>query len=286
MTKLTLTSDELDVVVLPDAGARVHSIHAFGHLLTRTPPDATTHHLNPFFWGGYHMLPWCNRVERGPYSVLGQPFAVPSNFADGSAIHGLHYVTPWEPDGPASFRCEGDGAGTGWPWTYTATVAYAVAGPVLTIAYALTNTSPNTMPAGIGFHPWFREPTSLRIPSGLVFPDNTDTAVRPDPAEGALDLRGGGPLVVGTDACWVDLDAPAVTLSWADLGVSLTLAADDPQIIAVAANPPDVDGVAVELQTHAPAGIRRLLGAEPYGLHPLAAGDTLAITLSLTATQP
>jgi len=290
---LTLTSDVVEVVVLPEAGARVHSIRAFGQLLTHTPADPTTHQLNPIFWGGYHMLPWCNRVEPGPYPLLGQRFAVPANSIDGTALHGLHYVSPWDVDATAeavdktttTLRCGGGGDGEAWPWTYTASVRYAVDGPTLTVAYELTNTSARTMPGGVGFHPWFREPTTLHVPAAHVFPDNTDTAVRPHPARGPLDLRTPAALAVGTDACWVGLDAPVVTLAWHELGIALTMAADDPGIVAVAANPPDRDGVAVELQTHAPAGIRRLLNAEPYALHALGAGETLSLTLTLAHSR-
>ena len=141
------------------------------------------------------------------------------------------------------------------------------------------------MPAGLGFHPWFRTPATLQIPSGSVFADNTDPAVRPSPASGALDLREPAPVAVGTDACWVDLSEPAVTLRWDDLGVQLTMSADRPDIVAVAARLPHIDAIAVELQTHAAAGVRRLLHGERYALHALPPGDTLHLTLTLAFTR-
>lgn len=278
---IELASDELSVVVLPDAGARVHSLHAFGHLLTRTPPDPATHVLNPFFWGGYHMVPWCNRVDPGPYSLLGQPFTVPANHTDGTALHGLAYASEWAVVGDGVFRVEGGGPGTPWPWAYSATVTYEAVGAVLTVAQELTNESDRTMPAGVGFHPWFRSPSTLRVPSSRVFPDNADTAVRPDEVHGEFDLRRPTAVARGVDATWVDLTEPAVELVWDDLGVALTMTADRPDVVAVVARPHEFDATAVEFQTHAPAGIRRLLSAEPHALHTLAPGESLHLRLAL-----
>lgn len=277
-------SDELRLVVVPEAGARVHSIHAFGQLVTRTPADPGTHHMNPFFWGAYHMLPWCNRVDPGPYSVLGRPFTAPANHTDGTVLHGLEYATAWAVDRRGALHTTGGGAGTGWPWTYTATVTYTISGATLTIAYELTNTSDRTMPAGLGFHPWFRVPTSVQVPSAHVFPDNTDTAVRPDTARGALDLRQPAAVGLGVDASWVRLTDPSIRVRWDDIGVALTMSADDPDIAVAVARPPGLDAVAIELQTHAPAGIRRLLRAEPYALRALAAGESMHLQLTLQFT--
>lgn len=282
-----LGSDELTVVVVPDAGARLHSITAFGHLLTRTPADPGTHLLNPFFWGAYHMLPWCNRVDPGPYPVLGRPFTVPANHNDGTALHGLECATEWTLDPRGVLRTSGGGPRRTWPWSYTAAVTYSISGTVLTIGYELVNASDRTMPGGLGFHPWFRVPTSVQVPSEHVFPDNTDTAVRADTARGALDLREPGAVPLGLDASWVRLTEPSVRIHWDDLGLRLTMSADDPNVVVAAARPPGLDAVAVEMQTHAPAGIRRLLQAEPYALRAIAAGESmhLQLTLEFTTTR-
>ena len=50
---------------------------------------------------------------------------------------------------------------------------------------------------------------------------------------------------------------------------------------AVAANLVQRGATAVEIQTHAPDGLRRLLGDEPYGMRLLDPGDTLSLGLTL-----
>ena len=121
-----LGSDDLKVVVVPEAGGRLHSITAFGQLLTRTPPDPGTHQMNPFFWGAYHMIPWCNRVDPGPYSVLGRPFTARANHTDGTVMHGLECATEWKVDARGVLRTAGGGQGAPWPWSYSAAVTYSI----------------------------------------------------------------------------------------------------------------------------------------------------------------
>lgn len=281
MTPHVLTSDELEVVLLPAVGVRIHSIRAFGELLTHTPADPATHLAEPFAWGGYHMLPWCNRVAPGPVEVLGRTVDLAPNHTDGTAIHGLHYATSWEPAGAAAWRVHG--AHPGWPWTYTASVTASVAGPVFALRYELTNTSDAPMPAGVGVHPWFRVPSTVLIPSASVFVDNTGTTPLPEPVAGPRDLRAGVPFAPGVDSSWVDLAEPVVTLAWHAPGIELDLAADDPAIVAVAARPGGVDAVAVELQTHAPDGLRRLVRGEPHPIEVLEPGATRRLTVTFTA---
>src|SRR5690606_20035183 len=126
VTTLTreLRSDELEVVVLPYYGARVHSIRAFGELVTHTPSDHDQHLGSPFNWGGYHMVPWCNRLPPAPVDVIGRTVDLTPNFADGTAIHGFHVTSKWrEDDGTFIEERSGD---RHWPWTYVAGVTYRV----------------------------------------------------------------------------------------------------------------------------------------------------------------
>jgi galactose mutarotase-like enzyme len=287
MDALRLRSDELEVLVLPWIGARMHSITAFGELVTHTPDDLHAHELAPYHWGGYHMAPWCNRITPGVYDVAGRELELAANFDDGSAIHGFHIDTPWESAGHDTFVAEG-GGGDGWPWQYAIAVTYGVLGPTLSVRYLLTNLSDSPMPGGVGFHPWFRVPTRLRIPSATVFPDNTSTAALPDEVSEQFDLRRPAPLAPGIDACWADLHPPVLTMWWDELGITLDYSGrrtDAGSVLAVAAHLPQVGGAAVELQTHAPAGLRRLLDAEPYPLDLLAPGAALQLHLDLTFSR-
>jgi galactose mutarotase-like enzyme len=85
MEELTFTDGTVDVVLLPEAGARIHRLRAFGHDLLRTPADPSEHLRDPFFWGGYVMAPWCNRIDAGEVRVGSRRVAVPSGKLLGTA---------------------------------------------------------------------------------------------------------------------------------------------------------------------------------------------------------
>jgi aldose 1-epimerase len=275
----TLASDDVSVTVLPQLGARVHSVSAFGVDLLHTAAAPSAHRGDPFFWGGYHMAPWCNRLATGPVPVGRRTVDLASNFPDGTAIHGQVSNAPWEVRDEGLFGISGGGAG--WPWTYDVTLRVTVGEATLRLDYALTNTADDPMPAGVGWHPWFRSPSTVRFAARRVFPDNTGTEPQPEPVAGPFAVTGDGPLADGIDATWADIGDPAVELAWPD-GLAATMSTDVADAVVVAANPAARRATAIEIQTHAPDGLRRLLGGEPYGMRLLAPGATLPLRIDLS----
>jgi len=282
MTAITpdrLTTGDLEVEVLPEVGARLHRLRAFGHDVLRTPDDPGRHRIDPFFWGGYPMAPWCNRIEASPVDVAGRRLDLPSNFPDGSAIHGQVYARRWDRLAQGDFRVRG--GGDDWPWPYEAGLTFAVRDATLTIAMTVTNLADSAMPAGIGIHPWFRRPARIAIHADAVYRQNLATSRDPEPVTGAYDLRRPGPMADDLDATWVELTDPAVEMAWLDVGLGMTMRATGPNPHIVAASPHDMDAIAVEPETHAPQGLRRLLGGEPGGLAWLDPGGTLRLDATL-----
>jgi aldose 1-epimerase len=275
---LTVASDEVEAVLLPERGARLHRLRVFGHDLLRTPPSVDEYEREPFFWGGFVMAPWCNRIEARPTLVGGRTVDLPSNFADGTAIHGQVYDRAWTvaPDGSLSIA----GGGDAWPWHYAVTLRVTVDGPRLHLAYALTNESEAPMPAGIGIHPWFRRPLDVAFPADRVFVSNQDSRPEPEPVGGPHDLRRLQPMPTGLDATWVRREEP-VTLRWPEIEVTASLQAGPRAGFLCAASPDGIDAVAIEPQTQAPNGLRRLLRDEPGRLEWLAPGETLPLEVQL-----
>jgi aldose 1-epimerase len=268
--------------VLPELGARIHRLRAFGHDLLRTPDDPARHRDDPFFWGGYVMAPWCNRIEAEPIEVGGHRVALGSNFPDGTAIHGQVYVRPWEDAGEGRFTIHGGGDGDGWPWAYEASARYAVVDRALTIELTVTNRSGTPMPAGIGIHPWFRRPLHVAIRGDAVYTDNLATTPHAEPVSGPFDLRLVGPMADDLDATWTGLSEPPVEILWPDAGIRMTMRSSSPTTHIVAASPHTIDAVAIEPETHAPQALRRLLGGEPGALVMLDPGATLRLESTLT----
>jgi aldose 1-epimerase len=287
MTEVPIGGDPVQVVVLPDVGARLHRLRAFGHDLLRAPDDPEHHRDDPFMWGGYVMAPWCNRIRPTPVEIAGRTIDIEANFVDGTAIHGQVFVRPWHVDGPGSFVVEG--GGDGWPWRYAVHERVTVIDASLRVELRLTNLDAAPMPAGIGIHPWFLGRPDVAIRGDVVFDPNTETPALPTPVTGPTDLRRLGEMTEGVDATWGDLVAGGrgigalapVELHWAAFDLRAEMRVQAPAVFIVAAHPPGTGVIAVEPETHAPEGIRRLLAGEPGAMAMLAPGDRLELSMEL-----
>jgi len=273
-------SDDIELVMLPGLGARMHSLRVRGASVLRTPADVTEHERDPFYWGGFVMAPWCNRVMPGPMRVDGHTVDLPTNFDDGTAIHGQVYAAQWERTGDASMAIEREG--DGWPWRYRVEMDVMVNGLDVSIVQRLRNLADTPMPAGVGLHPWFPGHVKIAVHSGLVYASNTDSSARPRPVDGDLDLRHGTEMAVGVDAAWPDPTDPPVELWWPEAGLHAVMRAPFPTLHIVAAYSPERGAIAVEPETHAPQGLRRLVNGEPGALTMIDPGEEIELPISIT----
>lgn len=280
LDELHIRGSDIELVLLPGVGGRLNRLRAFGHDVLRTPADPAAHADDPFFWGAYPMAPWCNRIEPGPVEVAGRTVALPSNFPDGSAIHGQLYASPWEVVADGALRARG--GGDGWPWPYEASLRVDVGDTSVRLDYALENLSDAPMPAGLGVHPWFRRPVHVAIPARAVYAVNGSTDPHPRPVASPFDLRTLGPMTDDLDATWTDFDEPRVDLLWPDARLKATMTFASRETYVVAASPSHLDAVAVEPETHAPQGLRRLIHGEPGALRLLDPGDVLRLQIELS----
>lgn len=281
MDALIVAAGPIEATVLPGLGARLHRLRVGGQDLLRTPRDLAAYEREPFFWGAFVMAPWCNRIEPGLTLVAGREVALGANFGDGSAIHGAVYARPWQvaPDGSLHILAGDDGR---WPWAYQVVQRLEVGPDALRLRLALTNRSSDPMPAGLGWHPWFRAPAEVAIHARAVYGSNLDSAADPSPVGGDLDRRRLGVMPPNLDGTWTELDDPAVQLAWPDLGMQATMRVGPTVEHVVAASPEGFDAVAVEPQTHAPQGLRRLVNGERGAMTMLAPGDDLDLEVVLT----
>jgi aldose 1-epimerase len=261
---IRIAGGPIELEVLPEAGARLHRLRVHGHDLLRTPDDLRPHRDDPYFYGSYPMAPWCNRVAAGPMTVAGRLIDLPASFPDGTAIHGQVSRRPWMQVQDGRFRIAA--GGDGWPWRYEVEQRIRIDDARLELGLRLTNRSDGPMPGGIGFHPWFRRPIRVAIAAASVHRSNLATDAEPVAVAGRYDRHALEEMPEGLDSTWTDLAEPPVVLEWPGAGIRATMTVDAPSRFIVAATPPGTDAVAVEPQTHAPDGIRRLLEGEPGGL--------------------
>jgi aldose 1-epimerase len=177
------------------------------------------------------------------------------------------------------FRVEG--GGDGWPWQYEVQHWVRIDGARLELGLRLTNQSDEPMPGGIGFHPWFRRPVRVAIAGASVHQSNLATDAEPVPVAGRYDRRVLEEMPEGLDSTWTDLGEPPVVLEWPEADIRATMTVDAPSRFIVAATLPGTDAVAVEPQTHAPDGIRRLVAGEPGGLALIPPDASLELVVGL-----
>ena len=277
--RLVSPGGDVEVEVLPEAGGRLHRLRVRGADLLRTPDDPVDHFRDPFFWGAYPMAPWCNRLDPGVVDLPDGRVVLAANFRDRTAMHGEVYRRPWHVVGEGRFAVRG--GGDAWPWPYEVSLAVDVADDRVALELALTNLADRPMPGGIGLHPWFRRPVEVAIHASAVYPDNAAAPVVPEPVGGRHDVRRLAPMPPGLDATWSGIGDPAVELAWPDRGLSAAMHVSSPTVLICAASPTDVDANAVEPQTHAPQGLRRLLLGQPDPMTWIQPGDALHLRIDL-----
>jgi aldose 1-epimerase len=290
---VAVEAGEVRVEVAPGAGARLHRIRAFGHDVLRTPPSVEAYRREPFLWGAFVMVPWCNRVPDGRIDAGGPVVEVSCNQDDAgaaSAIHGLAYDRTWQPvpaRGAGSEWCHEGGDELPWRWSATQRTAVDGGRSEVTVTLAVRNDGDAAMPAGIGLHPWFSAEGGLgvRLDAGRVYERSGMIPVgAPVPVAGRLDLRGGGPPVWGMDDAYTDVGDPLAVLDWPErhlrCEIHVSPAATHGVVCAVAA----MSAVAVEAQTQTTDAYRRLRDGEPGGATMLAPGAELEMAVRLAFT--
>jgi aldose 1-epimerase len=212
---MELSASAVRVSVDERNGGRLSTIQLRGHELL------VTESKDPMGWGSYPMIPWAGRVRKGRFTFRGGEYQLPINMAPHS-IHGTCFTRPWDVNEDGTLGIE---LGSSWPFGGSAIQRFDLTSDRLICTIEVHNDI-RSMPASVGWHPWFRRPVSLSfaaskmyvrddeyIPSGeLITPpsgpwDDCFTGVLAPPK---LSWPG-GPTVTLTSSCdhWVVYDQPA-----------------------------------------------------------------------------
>lgn len=206
-------------------GARLSSlrVNARERLLVGKPHMATT------AWGAYPMVPYAGRVRRGKFSHNGTQHRLPLNFGE-HAIHGTVFDVSWSTIEQSPVHAVITAPlGHRWPFSGNITheVHIDVARRVLTCTLTVT-TSDESMPAQVGWHPWFVRPARLDVDFAEMYvrddeyiPNGRKTAPTPGPWDDCFVSPRRTPAVVFDDVridiesdCdhWVVYDMPTHAL--------------------------------------------------------------------------
>lgn len=162
------------IAIIPEFGARLNSfkVHVHGETLNIIDgyPDSRSTAGEPLSKGSL-LAPFPNRVADGKYAYRGEAYQLPINKEDEhNAIHGFMSTAPFalvssqavDDYYELSFKTVSEGC-EGYPFSFALTVTYRFSGVWLEVDTELTNTGQTSIPAGFGWHPYFK--TGSRIDS-------------------------------------------------------------------------------------------------------------------------
>lgn len=162
---VTVSSGPLTATFRPDHGGRMTCLlHTeLGDILVPTPNAVFASGVAPFDWprsGAYPLFPYHNRLIGSAFTHEGRLHHVTPHPSLGSdAMHGPAHRRPWhvvsQTEDAISLAIDYV-ADDEWPFDFRATQNFHLGPDRLEITLTLANTGHQTMPGGMGWHPYFR----------------------------------------------------------------------------------------------------------------------------------
>ena len=211
MGRIVIEQDRLRLEIDPALGAGIADFSiqgpdsAWWPIMRRAPLRPA--HFNEM--ACYLLAPWSNRIAGARFEFAGRTHALTPDWPDGTAIHGLVKDKPWRilDRSPFSARLAFDsGAGTRYPFPFACVARYEIVDRALVCDLSVQNSGDAAMPAGCGFHPFFRRrlwedeeclvtcrvagryPAEGQIPTGPAVPDAVTVRLAEPRPLGALEL--------------------------------------------------------------------------------------------------
>jgi aldose 1-epimerase len=238
------------------------------------------------------MVPFCNRAFGAVLDDGARRWPLTCNDpAAGATIHGFGWQARWRiarQDGHAVTLIH-DSDRRALPWVYRAELTYALTGDGLHASLAVINMGPETLPYGIGFHPWLPAAPDTRISLTAAGALQLGAGYRP---VGRIDFADGGPW---RDAPgWRDSGQPEIAeslIGWTgealfrtpSLGLDLTISASDTLRAPVLWAPPNAGFLCFEPQSHGIGAVSDAAGRAATPLAALAPGETFSGWMRLAA---
>lgn len=276
MDDIVLRAGALSLTIRPAWGGRIIALHHARHGDLLVPITAS--HFEPDAWpkgGGYPLVPFHNRIRNGRFSFGGRTAALPIHpDAAPNALHGMGSRVIWKTvacnEQEARLRWRHT-ASSVWPWSFLAEQTCALATDGLELTLAIWNEDDATMPAGLGWHPYFPSRFALRHDAKIAWPND----------DGYLPLGHQAPVQPFKPPASAYL-SDWTNIELASANVHMRMRATNLQHLVLHA--PDAPYLCVEPVSHLAAAANdpeRRPGAEEGGMHHVAPGQSLSATVHL-----
>lgn len=149
------------LVLAPELGGGIARLDLGDRPVLR-PWDGDTG--NPFSLASNILVPFSNRISGGGFEWAGERYELDPNLPGESfPIHGDGFQKHWAASVDGSSACLALDDGAFGPWLYSAKQTFNLTETGLNITLNLTNTGPQALPFGAGFHPWFPRNADTRL---------------------------------------------------------------------------------------------------------------------------
>ena len=239
----------------------------------------------------FPLVPFSNRIAQGRFHSGDDQVQLSSNFPGVDhphTLHGFGWLTPWEVVERSRHRAVlyHTYAAAEWPWAYGAEQCFEVTADGLMHSLSITNRSGKTMPAGLGFHPYFPR-TPLTCYHGLHRGEwqtaSDGLPLTLDDRDVATDWWKGQPAADrAVDTVYAGREG-LLGLAWPERGIVLTLAPSENLDCTVVYTPVQADFLCIEPVSHATDVINR--PNEKNGMQLLAPGESVSAHVQYRA-QP
>ena len=285
---LILRADGIEAGLRPSIGG------AFTHLTDLTGPEPVEllHRAKPGFTdvldsAGFPLVPYCNRIRDGRFAFGGHRVQLAPNLpGQKHPLHGQGWRGVWtvEEAGVDFARLSFEHSRGDWPWAYRAELEVSLADRAMTAVLSCQNLSADTMPCGLGLHPYYPCDAATVLDTGVEAVWTVDDEIMPVdrvPAEGRYALEDRLVCGQGLDNGYDGWSGEA-TLTWPNKGRALRLTSKAPRFQLY--SPASGGLIAAEPVTNANAALNQPINAwESLGLWLLQPGETATMTAKFQA---
>ncbi len=269
-----------DLGLAPDAGGSVTHFRFRGMDILRPACTQDQGLPLPMQLSAFPLFPFSGRIGNGKFQWQGRHVTLAPNFPpEPHAIHGQSWRAHWDvrhssADTAALHHVHAQDA---WPWAYEAVQEFRLTAEGMTLDLSLTNLSDETMPAGLGWHPYFPAEGAI-IDAGIVeaWPIGADKlSSRPAPPSREEQLAGGRAVSsLRLDTPFLT-DSTGVKITWPERGVTVRIQMDNTLRFLVVYTPEGEDHFCAEPVSHVPNVMNLDAPADRTGLVALPPGGML-----------
>jgi aldose 1-epimerase len=164
---LRLSAGDSILDLNPDVGGAICRFIHKGADVMRPTPAGEKQVLQT---ASFPLVPFCNRIRNGTFVVEGHRVQMPGNLGDSPhTLHGHGWLKPWQVSDHSGSRAvlTYRHVPDSWPWEYEATLVYDLRPGAFRATLSVHNLAPGTMPAGLGFHPYFNLSNQTRLKAAV-----------------------------------------------------------------------------------------------------------------------